>query len=112
VEMASTSRFTPLRPRAETCYDSRMARFRKLRDAYRFPGFVPGEAVQGVFGDRMAVVVSLTRRQKKPLVARVVDGIGATTTRGGVAYAISLVATGGSTWSLRLAAWSAGAAAQ
>jgi transposase len=42
-----------------------MPRQRRLRDAYRFVGFLTNEKVHGVFGDPMAVVITLTRRRKK-----------------------------------------------
>lgn len=42
---------------------SRRSPRRELRDAYRFPGFVPNPTVVGVFGDPRARV-SLTRRAK------------------------------------------------
>src|SRR5690348_17888976 len=38
---------------------------RRLRDAYRFPGFVPSSEVHGFFGDPRLRVVSLRRHQKK-----------------------------------------------
>jgi hypothetical protein len=38
---------------------------RRLRDAYRFPGFRPIEEVRGVFGDPHARIVTLVRRSKK-----------------------------------------------
>ena len=60
---------------------SKFRRQRELRDAYRFPGFVPMPVVHGVFGDAHALVVQLHRRQKKRLVGFVVNGIGATMTR-------------------------------
>jgi hypothetical protein len=40
---------------------------RSLRDAYCFPGFVPGLLVRGVFGNPLARVISLVRRQKNSL---------------------------------------------
>ena len=60
-------------------------RRRELRDVYRFPGFAPRAAVHGVFGDRMAIVVTLTRRRKKRHAVSAAGGIGATTTSGSVA---------------------------
>jgi hypothetical protein len=44
---------------------------RELRDAYRFPGFIPGRTIRGIFGDPQARVVSLTRRAKKQSAGRV-----------------------------------------
>jgi hypothetical protein len=38
---------------------------RRLRDAYRFPGFRLIEDLRGVFGDPHARVVTLVRRSKK-----------------------------------------------
>lgn len=42
-----------------------MAKLTRLLDIYRFPGFVPRPQVRGVFGDPLAVVISLQRRRKK-----------------------------------------------
>ena len=44
-----------------------MPTIRQLRDLYRFPGFVPSASIHGIFGDPMAVVLTLQRRRKKPL---------------------------------------------
>jgi len=44
-----------------------------LRDSYRFPGFHPGVTVSGVFGDRHARVIRLTRRSKKQRADRVAE---------------------------------------
>ena len=44
---------------------------RELRDAYRFPGFTPSRTVRGVAGDPGAVVIALTRREKKRRAGRV-----------------------------------------
>jgi len=46
-------------------------RKKHLSDAYRFPGFVPGRVVTGVFGDQYARVIQLKRRQKKVSVRSV-----------------------------------------
>jgi hypothetical protein len=51
---------------------------RELRDAYRFPGFIPRRTIRGLFGDPQARVVPLTRRAKKqsagPVARRIVAG--------------------------------------
>jgi hypothetical protein len=51
---------------------------RELRDAYRFPGFIPRRTIRGVFGDPQARIVSLTRRAKKqsaaPVARRITAG--------------------------------------
>jgi len=42
----------------------------RLADTYKFPGFaVNEEAMQGIFGDRMARILPLKRRSKKLCVA-------------------------------------------
>lgn len=56
----------------------KLRRQRQLRDAYRFPGFVPKQIIHGVFGDAQTRVVQLHRRQKKQRVESVVIGIGVT----------------------------------
>src|ERR1022692_5278846 len=48
--------------RLQIGYDFSMPKFtlrRDLRDAYRFPGFVPARIIRGVFGSPQARVVSL-----------------------------------------------------
>jgi len=89
---------------------SKARRRRELRDVYRFPGFVPGARVRGVFGDRTAVVVSLARREKKRRAASVVAGIGATTINVFDASEICRAATSGCTWRWSFGGSSAGAA--
>ena len=42
-----------------------MRKYRRLWDTYRFPGFRPSSAVQGIFGDPKARVICLHRRGKK-----------------------------------------------
>jgi hypothetical protein len=44
-----------------------MAKFKQLQDLYRFPGFVPQPTIRGIFGDPLAVVITLRRRRKKRL---------------------------------------------
>ena len=75
-----------------------MAKFKLLHDLYRFPGFVPLPNVRGVFGDPMAVVITLQRRRKKRLVASVDRSLAVITTNGHDGSAICPVATNGSTW--------------
>jgi hypothetical protein len=53
---------------------------RSLRDAYRFPGFVPAQIIHGIFGNPQARVVSLKRRQKKLPAGFAGVGTQATTT--------------------------------
>jgi hypothetical protein len=73
-----------------------MAKFKKLYDLYRFPGFVPHPRIRGVFGDPLAVIITLQRRRKKRFVASVDKSIGATTTSGPDVSATSLVVTSAS----------------
>ena len=59
-----------------------MAKFKQLHDLYRFPGFVPQPKIRGIFGDPLAVVITLRRRRKKRFAAPVGTCIGPTTTSG------------------------------
>ena len=70
-----------------------MAKFKLLQDLYRFPGFIPLPKVHGVFGDPLAVVVTLKCRRKKRSAASAAQCIAATTTSGDDACAIFLVGT-------------------
>ncbi len=69
---------------AEIGYDYGMGktlRGRQLRDAYRFTGFVPAAIVRGAFGDPLARVLTLRRRQKKQPVGFVGCGTAVFTIR-------------------------------
>ena len=57
-----------LSPIRKTCHDAPMAKHKRLLDIYRFPGFVPLAKVKGIFGDPLAVVITLQRRRKKRFV--------------------------------------------
>jgi len=76
-------------------------RRRPLRDAYRFPGFVPESTVRGIFGDPKARVVGVRRRRKKQAVGGVAMGGGAPTTRGRVAGEICRAETLAFIWRWR-----------
>jgi hypothetical protein len=78
-------------------HDCRMANFKRLRDLYRFTGFVPRDRVRGIFGDPVAVVVPLRRLRKKRSAAFAVTFTTPTTTNGPDAFATSPAATSGST---------------
>jgi len=88
-----------------------MAKFKQLRDVYRFPGFDPQAKVRGLFGDPLAVVVTLRRRRKKRCAAPVLNRIERITTSGSDAPGISPVATGASIWRIGCAASTVGGAA-
>jgi len=70
-----------------------MAKLKRLLDIYRFPGFVPQTKVRGIFGDPLAVVITLRRRRKKLSVASADKPSAPTTTSGHAASATSPVAT-------------------
>jgi hypothetical protein len=67
--------------------------------AYNFPGFRARSKVRGLFGDRMAVVVVLERRQKKQLVAVVGVSLAAGTTSAFASSATCRPETVASSWS-------------
>ena len=73
-----------------------MPKTRHLRDIYRFPGFGPWASVHGIFGDLVAVVVTLRRRQKKPLVVFAVKCLSPFTIKGRVESATFRVVTNAS----------------
>jgi hypothetical protein len=81
-----------------------MAKFKVLQDLYRFPGLVPLPQVCGLFGDPVAVVITLQRRRKKRSAVSVVASIAHTTTNGLGMSAIFRVGTSVSTCSFRCAA--------
>ena len=70
-----------------------------LRDSYRFPGLYPGVTVSGLFGDRHARVIRLTRRSKKRSAGYVVVFEVAGTTAGRVEFAICRAEGYASIWS-------------
>jgi hypothetical protein len=75
-----------------------MAIFKRLGDLYRFPGFVPQFGIRGVFGDPLAVVITMVRRRKKRPAAPADISAGRTTTNALGMPATSPAATSGSTW--------------
>ena len=44
-----------------------MKTFKRLYDAYRFPGFIPRIMLKGLFGDPCARIIRLQRRGKNSL---------------------------------------------
>jgi len=90
----------------------RMAKGRRqLRDAYRFPGFVPLAQVHGIFGAPKARIVRLRRRRKKRPAASVEPGRAAFTIDAPGWRAICPAACCRFTWSSRFGAWVAPTAA-
>jgi hypothetical protein len=88
-----------------------MGKIKRLQDVYRFPGFVPLAEVRGVFGDPVAVVITLRRRRKKRAAACVGVPIARSTTSVVDGCVTCPVVTGGSTLNFRLAASGAPGAA-
>ena len=88
-----------------------MARFknRRLRDAYRFPGFIPLAEVQGVFGDPRAIVVKLNRRRKKRCAVDVGVGMAVATTAESSKSGIFRAGIDGCTCKWTFDAWTVGA---
>jgi hypothetical protein len=70
---------------------------RRLRDVYRFPGFVPSASVRGFPGDDGAIIVALRRRRKKHAAANADKYCGASTINVHASFAISRAATNAST---------------
>jgi len=81
------------------------AKRRRLRDAYRFPGFRPVERVRGVFGDPHARIVTLIRRSKKRRAAHADEFIPGGTIASFAARAIFRPAACASSWSSRCGAF-------
>jgi hypothetical protein len=52
---------------------------KSLFDAYQFPGFKTSKAAKGMFGDKSALVLTLSRRSKKVYASNAVNFIGAAT---------------------------------
>jgi hypothetical protein len=86
-----------------------MSEIRRLRDAYRQPGFVPRAALRGVEADPAAYGVSLVRRRKKRPAERAADPRGASTISGRMKPAISIVPSVGSIFSSSFEGFSVGA---
>ena len=80
---------------------------RRLIDAYRINGFVPKEAISGVFGDPKARAIHFHRREKKLSAHSVVMGHGVITIGRSALYAISPVEIHESIWSWRYAVFTA-----
>ena len=90
----------------------KILRGRQLRDAYRFTGFVPAAIVRGAFGDPLARVLTLRRRQKKPPVGFVSFGTAGFMIRSFVWFETCRVVSTASIWSCSCAGSPAGVAAR
>jgi hypothetical protein len=74
-----------------------MPKIRHFRDVYRFPGFEPLSSLHGVFGDPLAIVVTLRRRRKKRSAEAAAGLVRSSTISDIVACATCLAATSAST---------------
>lgn len=72
---------------------------RTVRELFSMPGFVANATLDGVFGDRHARIITLTRRKKPLYVPTVAIAVATVTTDTFVERAISRWPTGGFTWS-------------
>jgi hypothetical protein len=82
-----------------------MARYRRLWDTYRFPGFRPEHTVSGIFGDPKARVIRLVRRGKKRLVVFVALFIKRFTTARREEFGTFPAGILASTWRWRFEEW-------
>jgi hypothetical protein len=82
-----------------------MARYRRLCDTYRFPGFRPEHTVTGIFGDPKARVIRFVRRGKKRLVVFVALFITRFTTARSEEFETSPAGMHASFWKWRSEGW-------
>jgi hypothetical protein len=80
-----------------------MAKFKQLRDIYRFPRFSPRQKISGIFGDPRAVLIRLKRRGKKRSVEAAGRSIVLSTIEGSAGFEISPAGIRGFTWTWRFA---------
>jgi len=65
-----------------------MSKIKHLHDIYKFTNFRPEHSVKGIFGDPMALVICLRRRQKKHFVESVDKVVPRHTTKRAVMFEI------------------------
>lgn len=85
---------------------------KSLLDAYRFRGFRPQRHIKGVFGDKIAYLITLKRRSKKRCAGVVARSIKASTTDASNKSATCLAANAAFIWNLNFVAWTANGAAK
>ena len=73
---------------------------RTIRTLFALPGFTAALKLVGVYGDRYARIIQLTRRKKQPFVLTVVAAAEAVTTRRYCGYGIRRLPDGESFFSL------------
>jgi len=81
---------------------------KSLLDAYQFPGFRTGKAAKGMFGDKNALVLTLSRRSKKVCASNAANSIGAVTTERLDWFEICHPVIGACTWKSKPGACLAG----
>jgi len=86
------------------------AKKKRLSDSYRFPFFQPSVTVSGLFGDRHARVIRLSRRSKKQSAAFADSSEAAGTIADRSAFGTSHAEGRASILSLICVAWIAGGA--
>jgi len=84
-----------------------MGKKRRLLDEYRFPGFRPRSAIQGIFSAPRARIIHLDRTEKKRHAAAAAACIGVTTTRQGGGYEIYPAEMPEYTWRWRFGGYGA-----
>jgi hypothetical protein len=89
----------------------RARKFRRLADAYTFPGFRPLARVVGMFGDPRARLVTLVRRGKKRSAGAAARFIAVGTIAGAAAHGICPAAATASSWTWKSGASTASAVA-
>lgn len=89
-----------------------MSKRKSLADEYRFPGFRPRAMVKGKFGDPVARVIRLERRQKKRFAAVVENLTEVFTTARCGSYGIYRAAESGFIWRRKFVGFIANGAAR
>jgi hypothetical protein len=85
---------------------------KSLLDGYRFPGFRTYSRVKGLFGDSTAIVIILSRRQKKRSAENAAPFIARFTIARPSLRETSAPVAGGYTWSTSIAGLTVECAAQ
>ena len=76
---------------------------KSLLDAYQFAGYKTGKAAKGMFGDKSALVLTLSRRSKKVYASSAANFIAGGTTGRRDLFGTSGAATDACTFRLKLA---------
>lgn len=87
-----------------------MKKIKHLHDIYRFTNFLPEYSVKGIFGDPMALVIRLRRRQKKHFAESAAKLVTFLTIKGAVTFGILGPVIDVSTYELKFVAWTVSSA--